>query len=214
LSFDRRVAFFKKLRAIATAILVMMALFVPMDMVFVAWRIWGFDERYILGIYLGNLPIEEWLFFPAVGYACLFIYECLRYYVPKNPLERLHRPILFGIALLGFGIALTHPFQVYTVLKVGATSVVILYVLCFRKLDYLALFSLMYLVSWVPFLLMNGVLTGSFIEGQVVWYNPAHIVGIRIFTIPFEDSYYSLLMLLLTVAVYERTRRAVVTLKQ
>jgi len=209
LSFDRRVAFYRNYRSLFPAILCMMLIFVPWDMAFVAAQIWGFDVRYISGIALGNLPIEEWLFFPVVSYACLFIYECLRYYVSNNPLERWHRPILFGIAMIGLALALTHPTRLYTSLKVGIASLAVLGVLYLLRPNYLARFLLTYLISWVPFLLMNGILTGAFIDGQVVWYSPAHILGFRIGTIPVEDAYYSLMMLLMTTVTYEALRRRV-----
>lgn len=207
LSFDRRVAFYRNYCRLFPAIVAMMVVFVPWDMAFVAAGIWGFDPRYVTGAALGNLPIEEWLFFPVVSYACLFIYECLRYYVPKNPLERWHRPILLGMAAGGLILALSHPTQLYTSLKVGTASLGILAVLFWLRPDYLARFLLTYLISWVPFLLMNGILTGAFIEGQVVWYSPEHILGLRIGTIPVEDAYYNLAMLLMTTVIYEALPR-------
>jgi len=207
LSFDRRVAFYRHYRHLFPAIAAMMLVFVPWDMAFVAGRIWGFDARYVTGVTIGNLPIEEWLFFPVVSYACIFIYECLRYYVPKSPLERWHRPILLGIALLGLAIALTHPTRLYSSLKVGTASAAVLVVLYWLRPRYLGRFLLTYLLSWPPFLLMNGILTGAFIEGQVVWYAPEHILGLRLGTIPIEDSYYNLMMLLMTTVVYEILRK-------
>ncbi len=206
LSFDRRVAFYRHWRALGWAIAAMMALFVPWDMAFVALGIWGFDPRYVLGLRLGNLPIEEWLFFPVVAYACLFIYECLREYVRRPPLVRSHRAILLGIASVGLAVAVTHPLQRYTSLKLGATSLGLLAALYLLRPAYLSWFLLTYLVSLGPFLMMNGVLTGAGIPGQIVWYNPKEILGWRIGTIPVEDSFYSLGMLLLTTVVYEALR--------
>ena len=65
---------------------------------------------------------------------------------------------------------------------------------------------MMYVVSWLPFLLINGALTGSFTENPVVNYNSNEITNIRIFTIPIEDSIYNLLMLLIVVFVYEKRK--------
>ncbi len=207
LSFDRRVAFFRNYRYLFPAMGAMMALFVPWDMAFVAARVWGFDERYITGAFIGNLPVEEWLFFPVVSYACVFIYECLRYYVPTNPLERWHRPALYVVAAFGLIIALGHHDRLYTSLKVGAASAMVLGVLWTTRRDYLARFLLTYLISLIPFALMNGVLTGALIDGQVVWYSSAQIMGPRIGTIPFEDLYYNLMMLMMTIVVYEALRQ-------
>ena len=61
-----------------------------------------------------------------------------------------------------------------------------------------------YLVSLIPFLLINGFLTGSFTENPIVSYNANHIIGIRIINIPIEDSMYCLLMLLIVIATYEK----------
>ncbi len=55
----------------------------------------------------------------------------------------------------------------------------------------------------IPFLLVNGILTGSFIEGEVVWYNEKEIQGIRIATIPFEDVFYGMLLLLCNISIFE-----------
>ena len=60
-----------------------------------------------------------------------------------------------------------------------------------------------YFVTLIPFFLVNGVLTGSFIENQVVWYNNAENLHIRIFTIPIEDTIYSLGMLLTVFVLVE-----------
>jgi len=53
-----------------------------------------------------------------------------------------------------------------------------------------------YFVTLIPFFMVNGVLTGSLIEEQVVWYNNAENLNLRIGTIPIEDTIYSLGMLL------------------
>jgi lycopene cyclase domain-containing protein len=60
-----------------------------------------------------------------------------------------------------------------------------------------------YVVILIPFFLVNGVLTGSWIPEQVVWYNDEQSLGIRMGTIPVEDTIYNLGMLLTVFAVME-----------
>ena len=59
-------------------------------------------------------------------------------------------------------------------------------------------FLLTFLVSLVPFLIVNGVLTYL----PVVWYDNTENLGFRIFTIPPEDMIYLFGMLLPSFNVY------------
>jgi len=50
---------------------------------------------------------------------------------------------------------------------------------------------------------VNGLLTGTGLDKPVVWYNEAEIIGWRIGSIPFEDVFYGMLLILCNVLVYE-----------
>jgi lycopene cyclase domain-containing protein len=76
-SFEYRVRFVRYWPGVFLGIAVMSLLFVPWDAWFTSKQVWGFNERYITGIRIANLPIEEWLFFIVVPFACSFIYEVL-----------------------------------------------------------------------------------------------------------------------------------------
>ena len=72
------------------------------------------------------------------------------------------------------------------------------------KSEYLNHFFIAYLVIYLfPFIIVNGILTGSGINEPVVWYNNLENLDIRIFTIPVEDFVYGLLLYLMNVTVYE-----------
>ena len=59
----------------------------------------------------------------------------------------------------------------------------------------------------MPFLIVNGILTGAVTDEPVVWYSVDHIMGPRIYTIPVEDLFYNYAMLLPMTALYERFKR-------
>lgn len=206
LSFDKKVAYYRNWKFVFPAILLMMVIFIPWDSLFTYYGIWGFNDNYILGHNYFYLPIEEWLFFPATHFSVIFIYECLKAYIKKDILANAYKWILYFFVVSGLLVALIYPMQLYSSMKMGGAAVLTLIVLRFNP-AWLSRFTLMFLVSLVPFLIMNGILTGSFIEQEIVWYNPAHIFNYRIGTIPVEDVYYSLFMLLTTMLFYEGLKR-------
>lgn len=207
LSFDKKVAFHKNWKYLFPAIGGMMLIFIPWDIIFTYYAVWGFNEKYLCGIYFFHIPIEEVLFFPVTHYACVFIYECLNAYIKKDILKSTYKWILLALAAIGLATLLTHPFQLYSSLKMGGAAIFVVILIFIVKPSWLSRFTLAFLVSLLPFLLMNGILTGSFIEQEIVWYNPEHIFNIRIGTIPVEDVFYSLFMLLTTVVLYESLKK-------
>lgn len=207
LSFDRKVAFYKDWGALFPAILANGVFFIVWDALFTEAGIWGFNEEYLTGIYLFNLPLEEVLFFLTVPYACVFIYDVLNAYITKDLLQPYAKTIAVGLMLVLPLIAVFHMGQLYTSITFMLLTIMHLVHLRFFGTRYLGRFYLAYLVHLVPFLLVNGVLTYM----PIVWYNDAYNLGLRIVSIPVEDTLYSMLMLLLTISVYEgiRSRKSV-----
>jgi lycopene cyclase domain-containing protein len=202
LSFDKKVAFYKNWKHLFPAIGLMAALFLGWDALFNHFNVWSFNDDYLIGFRVLGLPLEEWMFFLVVPYACVFIYACLHAYLKIDPLQRIHRPFLLALSFVLLVVAAWNYDRLYTSITFFATAVLVLYNLRQRR-TWLSIFLLSYFITLIPFLIVNGILTGSHIEGQVVWYNPAHILNIRLFTIPIEDSIYNLMMLLMTVQLYE-----------
>ncbi|MFN3916488.1 MAG: lycopene cyclase domain-containing protein [Flavobacteriales bacterium] len=206
LSFDKKVAFYKSWKHLFPGIFIMSLIFISWDVAFEHYDIWGFNDDYLIGIRFFGLPIEEWLFFIVVPYACVFIYACLNAYISCDVLEKFYRPFLW---LLVAGLFITGVLfynRLYTSITFLGTAGYLFYHLINRSY-WLSRFLLAYLVSLIPFLLVNGVLTGWQIENEIVWYNSSHILNLRIGTIPVEDAIYNLFMLLITVHVYENLMR-------
>ena len=83
-SFDKRAYFYKWWPKLFPALLFGGIPFLIWDHYFTVKGVWSFNDKYITGIKLFELPIEEILFFIVVPYACLFIYACMKYYFPKD----------------------------------------------------------------------------------------------------------------------------------
>jgi lycopene cyclase domain-containing protein len=204
--FDKRLRFDKQWKFLFPAMLLTMGLFIPWDMAKTYLSVWGFNPRYLLGIYIGNLPIEEWMFFIAIPYACLFTYHSLNYLVKKDYLRKYAEKITLGLAIFLLIIGLMNTGRLYTSVTFISTGVFLIFHGFVLKGVYMGRFYLMYMVTLIPFFIVNGLLTGSFIPEEVVFYDNTQNLGIRLGTIPIEDMVYGLLMLLLNVTWFEYFR--------
>ena len=205
-SFEQKVNMVSRWPALLPAIGITAAIFIIWDALFTAMGVWGFNDSHLIGVKMLGLPLEEWLFFFTVPYACMFIYEVLNYFVKRDVLGGVARPFSIVLAVFLVVMGALHLDKWYTSVTFLSTAAW-LGLIIWRKPDWLGRFYLGYMVSLVPFLMVNGVLTGSFLDEPVVWYNDAENLGLRIATIPVEDSMYMLLMLLMNTTLYEGLRR-------
>jgi lycopene cyclase domain-containing protein len=203
-SFDKRVQFYKKWGSLFPAILITAVLFLLWDNWFAAMKVWEFNAVYISGYYLFRLPVEEVLFFFTVPYACVFIYECLIAYIGRNELfEELYR--WFTLLFFGISCSLLYWFNdhLYTAFTCLILSLMLGTHLTVIRRRYMSWFYFAYLASLIPMLLVNGVLTTR----PVIFYNEEEITGLRIMSIPIEDFFYNMTMLLLCIGLYEWFKR-------
>jgi len=195
LSFDKKVAFYKTWTQLWRGMLLTGAFFIEWDIVFTQRGVWSFNNNYIIGYRIGGLPIEEWLFFIVVPYACSFIYSCIMAYVPLQKRRDNGWKVLLplGILLIIFGALFWT--RAYTCTSFCFCGMAILLVNMFQqKLPAFRADAFLYtfFISILPFLVVNGLLTAI----PIVRYNNFHNLGIRIFTIPFEDNFYGMLLML------------------
>jgi lycopene cyclase domain-containing protein len=205
LSFDKKVAFYKKWRYLFPAMLLPAALYILWDMYFTARGVWHFNQNYITGIKLYNLPVEEVLFFFIVPYCCVFIYECIRTYFPrlKNKPAADVILMLLALALWMTGIIFYNKYYTSWTFILNAVFITTLYFFrnYFKAFDATS-FLVSFCIMLIPFLIVNGFLTAI----PVVLYNDAENLGFRIYTIPFEDTFYGMLLILMTVVIYEKLK--------
>ena len=202
-SFEPRIAFYKKWSAWLPAITITSIFFILWDVLFTHWHVWGFNEQYLIGIYFLGLPLEELLFFFAIPYACIFLYETLNLFFPRDLLAQYQQSItlLLISALAIIGLANLNKF--YTVAAFLITATFLAFQLFYLKTRHLSRFYRTYLVVLLPFFMVNGTLTGTFLAQPVVWYNDYENLGIRLLTIPIEDVFYGLLLMLMNLSLYE-----------
>ena len=202
-SFYPKANFSRKWKYLWISTLVPGIIFVAWDILFTRLGIWGFNSSYLSGVYIGNLPIEEILFFICIPYACVFTYEALNYLVRKNYFESQDKVITVIITIGCLTAGILNIGKLYTsttFLALGAYLIILQFV-C--RVRYLARVYFSYLFILVPFFIVNGILTGSWIDDPVVWYNDTENLGIRMGTIPAEDTFYGFFLILMNVSIFE-----------
>lgn len=205
-SFHPKLRFNRQHTAFIKAATIVSALFIAWDILFTYLGVWRFNERYVSGLYVFNLPLEEILFFVCIPYASVFTYHCFTIFF--KPLNDVHTRSFSIILLIGLlvGAAVGFP-KFYTVASFSLLAVLIFYTAFVVRARWLSIFYLMFLVIMIPFFIVNGLLTGTGLEEPVVIYNNAENLGFRILTVPFEDIFYGMSLLLLNTFLYEHFKK-------
>lgn len=207
LSFDRKVHYYTAWRTLLPAVTIVALVFIIWDVVFTARGVWAFNETYLSGLFFLGLPVEEWLFFFTVPFACVFVYECLNAYIKKDLLAKAEKWITPLLIVFFLAIGAWKFWHMYTATTFILTGGFLLYHYLYLDGSYRSRFYFAFIIISIPFLLVNGVLTGGFTDLPVVLYNPAEYFGVRIGSVPVDDSAYNFLMLFSIVTIFERLRK-------
>ncbi len=207
-SFHKKLQFHQKWKAFFSANLISASFFILWDIYFTELGIWGFNPKYLTGVQLWNLPLEEVLFFTCIPYACVFTYHAikLRIALPPYPKQNLFKLLLFGLVLISIVLLFLFSNQWYTFSTFALLLLLLIYI-HLKKIAWFPQFITSYGILLIPFTIVNGILTGTGIEQEVVWYDPKHHLGIRYLSIPIVDVFYGLCLILMNVGLLNISRR-------
>lgn len=203
-SFHPRIQLYKRWKALFLAILITLIPFIIWDACFTVQGYWGFNERYLAGWDLLYLPVEEWLFFICIPYACVFTHLSILEINPKLGLkEEVTKAITFSLYTIFIVLLVFNFDKAYTSVDMIFAIIVLTLVKQFNP-KLLQSFYLTFIFMLIPFFIVNGVLTGTGIEGNIVWYNNDENLGIRLGTIPVEDTVYAFSLILMNLLLFFR----------
>ncbi|SHF41597.1 lycopene cyclase domain-containing protein [Mariniphaga anaerophila] len=203
-SFEKKVRFYTKLRHLVPAILFSGAIFILWDIRFEKLGIWSFNPDYLLGIYILNLPLEEWLFYLVVPYFSILVYEVLTVRFAKFEKPNLFLAISL-VLLAAFALAayFFRP-KVYTFFTFFLLAIYFGYTIFRNKFkQHYTKFYLTWLILLIPFAIIYSTLTAL----PIVEYNDTYNLGVRIFTIPIENFFCFFLLLLMNTTIYEYMKK-------
>lgn len=206
-SFHPRIRFYRYWRIYLPALVMSAIIFLLWDLYFTRQGVWGFNPKYVTGLYIGNLPVEEWLFFVSIPYACVFTAFCRRLSGGRAPGGRTGQLVTILLILLLLGLAGWHMHRRYTSVTFVSLSLLLAYASFVKNYPWLPRFYVSWLFLIIPLLVVDGILTGTGLQEPVVWYSPDEILGFRILTIPVEDFFYGMELVLLNVVLYHELLR-------
>lgn len=192
-----------KLRAIpfksgAISITLSALFFVAFDM-YATELFWNFNTKYILGTFLYKIPLEEFLFFFSVPFACLFIWENIR-----NPQETttdftaLLTLIFSAVGMYGLNHRIWYTVSVCCMMLVCIALDKILRTGLFRNKR----FYMFLIVVNILTLIFNFYLTAR----PIVLYDFQFKTNLNVLTIPIEDFIFGTALLTLNTLLYEKLR--------
>lgn len=204
-SFHNRINFYRQFKAFFLANAIVTLLFLVWDFFFTKWGVWGFNQNYILGVNVLNLPIEEVLFFVCIPFSCVFTFYCLQPSIERKVGGSAKAfTISFSTFLLLFG-AFNYS-KTYTLAAFVSTAALLLYANFTGRGKLLRQLYLTYCILLIPFIIVNGLLTGTGLAEPLVWYNNARNINVRFLTIPVEDFVYGFELVLCNVLLFEQMR--------
>ncbi len=182
-------------------------IFLIWDYYFTAIGVWSFNYDYCIGIEFFGMPLEEWLFFLIIPFCSLFIHYCA---ITVNPNFKFNKKasLYFTLIIMALvtTVAIVNITKYYTAVNFLFLAMVLFLGLLFFR-THLQKFYASFIIILIPFFIVNGILTGSFIETPIVSYNNLENLGIRLFTIPIEDIGYAFSMLFGNLMIFETLKK-------
>jgi lycopene cyclase domain len=172
-------------------------LFIAWDELAVAWGTWAFNGQWVLSFRVGDLPIEEVLFFVVVPFSSLLFYDLLKGRL-RGKFNISRRWIVLS-AIVELILALVWRDHSYTwVVLVYLASGTLLSLWLDPNLLRLQSFWGFVGLTYIPFLVFDYLLTSI----PIVIYGRGATLGIRVTTIPVEDFIYSMAMFIFYAMFY------------
>ena len=205
-SFHPRIRLYKQWKSLFLAFIITLVPFIIWDVYFTVQGYWGFNDAYLSGLKIMHLPIEEWLFFICIPYACVFTHISILEINPNLQLRPKMTNIISAILFILFVVVLIFNLdKAYTAIDMIFAIIVLSLAHKFQP-ALLRSFYITFIFMLIPFFMVNGVLTGTGIVDQVVWYNDMENLGIRMGTIPVEDSAYAFSLILMNLLLFFKFR--------
>lgn len=157
---------------------------------------WSFNNKYIIGLKIFNLPVEEYLFFIVISFSCLVIWENLKIFSINYSFISII--LIFLIFFVYFNSRKLN--REYTKFVIF-TNIILIFLDKILKINLFLnpIFNIYILIIFFLTLFFNYYLT----KKPIVVYNEKYNSGKKILTIPIEDFFYGINFIYLLTISYE-----------
>ena len=198
-SSENELKFYRKLKFFLPGMVFTAIFFIVWDYFKTKAGVWGFNDKFILGIKFFGLPVEEFLFFITVPYACTFTYEAISHFFGSKIPDFKGRWLVWLLSVLAIITSLFFVGRAYTFSVLFIGGLVFPVVTLLMPGNSFSLFLITYFVSLIPMAVVNGLLTSL----PVVTYDNTQNLGLRIGSIPVEDFLYAAILLSMNISLYQ-----------
>jgi len=207
LSFDKKLQFYRQWKYLMPSILIIALFYIAFDIYFTDSGVWGFNPRYHSSIVLYKLPLEEWLFFIVIPYASIFLHDTIVLYFSRVRVsDKLAKYLSISLILISLSLVAFNLEKAYTTYIFSLVILVLIFSF-FDNTNVINSFYFTFLVILIPFLIVNAILTGSFIDEPIVWYDNNENLNIRFLTIPVEDFGYAFSLILFNLLLRNKLKK-------
>lgn len=206
-SFHLKIKFHRHFKAFLLSSIVVALFFIAWDVWFNANGVWWFNDKYLIGKRLFGLPIEELLFFICIPFSCVFTYFCLDKFFKLDWKPSVEKVFVIISIISCLILAILFRDKIYSFVTFLTTAITLIILYFVLKVKWIGKASFIYLVLMPGFLAVNGILTGTGLDSPIVNYNPEDFIGLRILTIPIEDTVYGYEMILWNLFFFQKFKK-------
>ncbi len=200
LSFGKKIGFYKKWRYMIPSLIITAIAFIMWEQRFVEISIWQYNPKYIVGVFIKGVPLEQCLFFIAIPFLAFFLYETIKFFLAdfeKNNIGVVTNLVL--VVLFAF-MAYHYNLRTYTFVTFLFLSVYLGYT-TFRNQykKHYTHFYLTFLIIILPYIIIAKTLASL----PLIVYNNTQVSGIGFISLPIENFGFLFLLILMNMTIYE-----------
>lgn len=190
-SFHPGIRFNRFFSSFFKASLLVMIPFLIWDIWFQSLQVWWFNERYLMGIKLFSLPVEEVLFFVCMPFSWIFVYFCLEKFIRIGVGARMEQFLIYTLVATFFIWGMVEYEHIYSCFTFLTASLTLLFLNYSQTEQFIGKATLVYLLILLGVFPIYGAVMAILGSTEpILLYNPEHYLQIKFGMVWIEELVY------------------------